>query len=96
MKKDISTQITEKVFNVKENHINVNKYVKAVIVNFGDNRGDIIVENDNFGTRRKYADFTEGKKKAGLHPAQLVFSGIDVAHTIGQKYINQNNKICIF
>ena len=41
-------------------------------------QGDIIVKNDNFGTRRKYADFTEGKKKANLHPLQIVFSGLEI------------------
>ena len=79
-----------------ENHTDVNKTVKAVIINFGDNRGDIIIENDNFGTNRKYADFTKGKEKAGLHPLQIVFSGIDIAHETRQTYINQNNEICVF
>lgn len=62
MKADVTTKIYKNVFKFDENHENVNKYVRAVIINFGDERGDIIVENDNFGTRRKYADFTEGKK----------------------------------
>lgn len=60
-----------KALGHEENHKNVNKTVKAVIINFGDDRGDIIVENDNFGTRRKYADFTKGKEKAGLHPLPM-------------------------
>lgn len=96
MKADKTTQIYNKVFDVKENHKNVNKYVKAVIVNFGDERGDIIVKNDNFGTRRKYADFTNGKKEAGLHPMQIVFSGLDTAVICHDKYINQNDEICTF
>lgn len=95
-KKEITTEIYEKVFEVKENHIDVNKHVKAVIINFGDERGDIIVENDNFGTKRKYADFTEGKKKAGLHPLQIVFTGIDDAKIFHKKYINENDEICTF
>lgn len=95
MKKDITTKIT-KAIGYEEDHTNVNRFVKAVIVNFGDERGDIIVENDNFGTRRKYADFTEGKKKAGLHPLQIVFSGIEFAKICGDRYINQNGEICVF
>lgn len=95
-KKDLTTEIYKKFFNIDENHKNVNKYVKAVLVNFGDERGDIIVTNDNFGTRRKYADFTEGKKKAGLHPMQIVFSGLEAAHIMHERYINQNDEICMF
>lgn len=94
--KDVTTEIYDKVFGVKENHENVNKYVKAVIINFGDERGDIVVENDNFGTRRKYADFTEGKKKAGLHPLQIVFSGVESAKIFNEKYIDENGMICKF
>jgi len=96
MKKEMTTHIYDKVFNLKEDHTHINKYVKAVIINFGDERGDIIVKNDNFGTRRKYADFTQGKKEAGLHPLQIVFSGVDVAHLFGDRYINQNDEICKF
>ena len=95
MKKELTTKIT-KVMGYNENHTNVNKFVKAVIVNFGDDRGDVIVGNDNFGTRRKHADFTEGKKKAGLHPMQIVFSGIEMARIFGERYINQNGEICAF
>ena len=96
MKKDITTTINEKVFGYVENHENVNKFVKAVIINFGDERGDIIVTNDNFGTRRKYADFTEGKKKAGLHPAQIVFSGLDFAKIFHDRYIGADDEEHIF
>lgn len=92
MKRDITTEIYDKVFNIKENHFAVNKVVKAVIVNFGDERGDILVENDNFGTRRKYANFTGGKKKAGLHPLQIVFSGVEFAHIMGDRYIGVDDK----
>ena len=95
-KKDITTEIYENVFDLQENHKNVNSFMKAVIVNFGDERGDIIVKNDNFGTRRKYADFTEGKKKAGLHPMQIVFSGIDVAKILHERYIDKDGNICTF
>lgn len=95
-KKELTTEIYRKVFDIDENHKDVNKFVKAVIINFGDERGDIIVDNDNFGTRRKYADFTEGKKKAGLHPMQIVFSGIDTAKVMHERYINQNDEICEF
>lgn len=95
-RKDLTTEIYDKVFQTKENHGNVNQFMKAVIISFGDERGDIIVENDNFGTRRKYADFTEGKKKAGLHPMQIVFTGIDSAKLFHQKYIDKNGNICEF
>ena len=95
MKCDVTTKIY-RAWGIKINQANVNKYVKAVIINFGDERGDIIVENDNFGTRRKYADFTNGKKKAGLHPMQIVFFGVDVARACGDRYVNKNNEICCF
>ena len=47
MKKELTTRVYKKVFGVEENHGNINKFVKAVIVNFGDERGDIIVETEN-------------------------------------------------
>ena len=96
MKKDLTTKIYKNVFGINENHKNVNKLVKAVIINFGDERGDIVVENDNFGTRRKYADFTEGKRKAGLHPMQIVFSGIDSAHIFHDKYVGADGRVYEF
>lgn len=95
-KKELTTVIYKNVFGIEENHENVNKFMKAIIINFDDGKGDIIVENDNFGTRRKYADFTEGKKKAGLHPMQIVFSGIETAKIFHTKYINQNDEVCEF
>lgn len=96
MCKELTTIICEKAFGLKENHVNVNKNVRAVVINFGDERGDIIVENDNFGTRRKYADFTNGKKKAGLHPLQVVFCGVDVAKTLHQRYVDKDGAIRSF
>ena len=95
MKCDVSTKIY-RAWGIELNQANVNKYVKAVIINFGDEHGDIIVENDNFGTRRKYADFTNGKKKAGLHSMQIVFSGVDVARVSGDRYVNKNDEVCYF
>ena len=95
MKCDVTTKIYQAI-GIKIDQTNVNKYVKAVIINFGDERGDIIVENDNFGTRRKYADFTNGKKKAGLHPMQIVFSDINIARVSGDRYVNKNNEVCYF
>lgn len=86
MKKELTTKIYKNVFDVEENHKNVNKFVKAVVINFGDSRGDIIVKNDNFGTRRKYADFTNGKKEAGLHPLQIVFTGLEIARITHERY----------
>lgn len=96
MKRELTTTIYKKVFGYDEDHQDVNKLVKAVIINFGDDRGDIIVENDNFGTRRKYADFTEGKKKAGLHPMTIVFSGIETAKIFHERYIDKNGNIQTF
>lgn len=93
---DLTTNIYNDVFRVVENHENINGFVKAIIINFGDERGDIVVTNDNFGKRRKYADFTNGKKKAGLHPMQIVFSGLDVARIFHTRYIDKNDNICTF
>ena len=95
MKCDATTKIY-RALGVELDQANVNKYVKTVIINFGDERSDIIVENDNFGTRRKYADFTNGKKKAGLNPLQIVFSDIDIARVSGDRYVNKNNEVCYF
>jgi len=95
-KMDKTTKLYKDVFGIKENHENVNKFMKAIIINFGDERGDIIVENDNFGTRRKYADFTEGKKKAGLHPGQIVFSGIESAKILHERYIDKDGNVQTF
>ena len=95
MKCDVSTKIYRAWGKVIDQP-NVNKYIKAVIINFGDERGDIIVENDNFGTRRKYADFTNGKKKAGLHPEHIVLADIDIARACGDRYVNKNNEVCYF
>lgn len=95
MKADKTTQFYKK-FGFDENHFMINKVVKAVIVNFGDKRGDIIVENDNYGTKRKYADFAEGKKKAGLHPMQIVFAGLESACIMKDRYIRSDGQIHIF
>lgn len=96
MKKEVTTTINKKVFGYEEDHKNVNSFVKAVVINFGDERGDIIVENDNFGTKRKYADFTEGKKKAGLHPWQVVFSGLEMAKISHDRYIDKDGEVQTF
>ncbi len=95
MKADKTTQFYKKI-GVNENHFMMNKAVKAVIINFGDERGDIIVENDNYGTKRKYADFTEGKKKAGLNPMQIVFSGLEMACAMHDRYIGTDDQIHVF
>lgn len=95
MKADKTTKIYKSI-GVNENHFMVNKEVKAVIINFGDERGDIVVENDNFGTRRKYADFTNGKKKAGLNPMQIVFSGLETAAVLKDRYIGGDDKVHVF
>lgn len=95
MKADITTKLYKSI-GVKEDHKGVNKLVKAVIINFGDERGDIIVSNDNYGTRRKYADFTEGKKKAGLNPLQIVFCGLGFEKETGDRFIDGEGKIRYF
>lgn len=91
MKREATMIVTESL-GIKENHTNVNKEVKAVICNYGDERGDIIVENDNFGTRRKYADFTNGKKKAGLNPLQIVFLGLNIICD-DDRYISKDDQV---
>lgn len=96
MKKELTTKIYEDVFGIDENHFDVNKEVRAVIINFGDDRRDIIVENDNFGTCHKYADFTNGKKKAGLHPMQIVFSGLEMAKLCHERYIGKDGEVHTF
>lgn len=78
------------------NQKDVNKHVKAVILDFNDGRGEIVLENQNFKTRRKYADFTEAKKKAGLHPFQIVLMDIDIAIACRMKYIDENDEIRFF
>lgn len=92
---DASARVLKNVFNVKLTSENENRKIKAVIVNFGDERGDIVVTNDNFGTRRKYPCFTQGKKAAGLHPLQIVFLGLQYA-TGRDRYINENDEIRYF
>lgn len=99
MKKDVTTQIYKDIFNIDENHNNINKIVKAVIINFGDERGDIIVKNDNFGTRRKYACFTEGgKEKQICIRCKLCFVGLNLPKfpeidilTNMMRYVSFNN-----
>ena len=95
MKADKTTKLYKKL-GITEDHFMVNRAVKAVIINFGDERGDIVVRNDNFGTSRKYADFTNGKKEAGLHPMQIVFTGIDNAVRFKDRYIGADDKIHTF
>ena len=95
MKADVTTKLYKSA-GFKEDHKSVNKLVKAVIINFGDERGDIIVSNDNYGTRRKYADFTEGKRKAGLHRLQVVFSGLDFEKYTDDRFIDGDGKIRYF
>lgn len=94
MKKDITAKIYKNVFGVEENHENVNSFLRAIILEFSEKT--VIVENDNFGTNRKYADFTKGKEKAGLDPMQIVFSGVDVERIFHTKYIGKDNKVHTF
>lgn len=95
MKADTSVRAARILGANEPNHKNVNRFVKAVIIDFGDGH-DIIVENDNYGTRRKYADFTNGKKKAGLHPCQIVFYDLEMAHICGDRYIGSDDQVHTF
>lgn len=95
MKADKTTKLYRSL-GVEENHFMVNRAVKAVIINFGDERGDIIVKNDNYGTDRKYADFTKGKEEAGLHPMQIVFSGLETAIRFKDRYIGADDQVHTF
>lgn len=48
MKKEIATKIYSDVFGTKlDEGKNINSWLKAVIVNFGDERGDILVKGAN-------------------------------------------------
>lgn len=93
---DITNKIYKEVFNCEFDQKDINKYVKAVIINFGDERGDIVVYNDNFGTNEKMADFTNGKKAAGLNPLQIVMTDIEFEHKCGTRYIGSDDKIHTF
>lgn len=96
MKADKTIKMYKKLgLGIFDPNKSINKQVKAIIVNFGDERGDIIIKNENFGTRKKYPDFTEGKKKAGIHPMQIVYSGA-LAHELHEKFINEKGQICEF
>ena len=94
MKADATTRLYKKVYGIEESHADVNKHVKAIIVEYAS--GTVVVKNDNFGTRRKYADFTNGKKEAGLRPLDIVFSGVELAHILHDKYINEKDEVCFF
>lgn len=93
MKADNSIKIYNKLGVTVDN---INKVVKAVILNFNDGRGDIIVHNDNYNTRRKYPDFTKGKATANLHPLQIVFVSIADSKISHQRYIDKNDNVCYF
>ena len=45
MKCDVSTKVY-RAWGIELNQANANKYVKAVIINFGDERGDRYVNNN--------------------------------------------------
>lgn len=75
---------------LKDTPIDFNKEVKAVVVGFRDR--EVIVENDNFGTRRRYPSFEKGKEKADLHPSQIVWAGLTLAAIVGDTYINKDGK----
>lgn len=92
MKQDLTDKIYKDVFDFdasEDLNINLNKYVKAILLDFNDK--SVIVENDNFGTRRKKMCFTEGKKKAGLHPFQIVFAGIGAE--LNTRFIDKNDEV---
>ncbi len=93
MKKDGVANLYKNVFGL-EIEKNLNKIVKAVILDFKDK--EIIVKNDNFGTRRKYLDFINGRKEAGLNPLQIVFAGIQCEAAVNSKFIGSDEKIHSF
>lgn len=90
-----ATELLTSNSKLKSDFSNLNKVLKSVIVDFKDGNGEIIIDNDNFGTRRKYPDFHP--EKHGLHRAQIVCGGIwCAAHIDDQAYIDNNNNICYF
>lgn len=44
----------------------------------------------------KNADFTNGKKEAGLNPMQIVFSGVDVAAVSYDRYTDKDGNVRVF
>lgn len=95
MKADVTSKIYKNA-GFEMDQIGINKEVKAVIINFGDARGDIIVRNSNFGTDEEFADFTEGKAENGLHPLQIVMASIDAEALTGGRYIGPDDKEHLF
>lgn len=76
MKMDISDKIYKDVFKQNNNVIGLNKIIKGIVYTTKDGK-EIIIKNDNFGTRRKYLDFTNGRKEANIHPLQIIVSDVD-------------------
>lgn len=90
MKTEPVIKMYTNLFDDKHN-VKINKLIKAVIINLDGK--DYTVTNDNFNTRRKYPDFTEGKKAAGLHKHQIVFLGIELARVTNDRFIDNNDQL---
>lgn len=96
--KDVTIEI-QQMLGVKQDYgTDVNKWLKAIIVSFRKDvdPNECIVANDNFGKRRKYPDFTEGRKAAGLHPLQMVYNGPTAEAQRDTKFIGKDDKIHSF
>lgn len=96
--KDVAIEIQQMLGIKQEYGKDVNKWLKAIIVSFGKDvdPNEYVVTNDNFGKRRKYPDFTEGRKTAGLHPLQMVYNGPAAEAQSGTKFIGKDDKIHSF
>lgn len=86
----------KKDYNYLIKNQNINKWLKAVIINFGDDRGDITIRNSNFNTSKKHPDFTLGKEEAHLSPYQIVFSTLDLERSLNGRYVNEKDEIKYF
>lgn len=93
MKTEPVIKIYTELFDYKHD-VKTNKLIKAVVISI--NEKDYTVTNDNFNTRRKYPDFTEGKKAEGLHKHQIVFLGIELASVTNDRFIDNNNQLHYF
>lgn len=73
-KADLTTKIYDEIFDVKENHFNVNREVKAVIINFGDNRGGHCCQQRQFRNSAQICRFHQWEERSGTSPNADCFS----------------------
>ena len=90
MKMDISDKIYKDVFKQKNNLTGLNNIIKGIVYTTKDGK-EKIIKNDNFGTRRKYLDFTNGRKEANIHPLQIIVSEFDFLFD-DTYFIDKNDK----